>query len=127
MIIRFKGGPGSGHFGHSGRPGLRGGSLPGKVISEATEYSWKAEDTIIMRTVIETTDKITDEELTEIAMAAASEKFDIEDASLKDVDWQQTRDGFYAHVTVDLTPTEEAGEQWAEGGAYEEEFETWHE
>ena len=28
--VRFKGGPGSGHFGHIGRPGLRGGSLPGK-------------------------------------------------------------------------------------------------
>lgn len=30
IIIRFKGGPGSGHHGHRGRPGLRGGSLPGK-------------------------------------------------------------------------------------------------
>lgn len=26
--IRFKGGPGSGHFGHKGRPGHKGGSLP---------------------------------------------------------------------------------------------------
>ena len=25
-----KGGPGSGHFGHAGRPGKRGGSVPGK-------------------------------------------------------------------------------------------------
>lgn len=30
VIIRVKGGPGSGHHGHRGRPGLRGGSLPGK-------------------------------------------------------------------------------------------------
>lgn len=30
MILRFKGGPGSGHHGHRGRPGKRGGSLPGK-------------------------------------------------------------------------------------------------
>lgn len=30
MIIRVKGGPGSGHRGHRGRPGMRGGSLPGK-------------------------------------------------------------------------------------------------
>lgn len=30
MIIRVKGGPGSGHRGHRGRPGKRGGSLPGK-------------------------------------------------------------------------------------------------
>lgn len=30
MIVRVKGGPGSGHHGHRGRPGLRGGSLPGK-------------------------------------------------------------------------------------------------
>lgn len=30
MIIRFKGGPGSGHRGHRGIPGKRGGSLPGK-------------------------------------------------------------------------------------------------
>ena len=26
-----KGGPGSGHYGHAGRPGQRGGSLPGSV------------------------------------------------------------------------------------------------
>ena len=25
-----KGGPGSGHYGHAGRPGKRGGSVPGK-------------------------------------------------------------------------------------------------
>lgn len=30
MILRIKGGPGSGHHGHKGRPGIRGGSLPGK-------------------------------------------------------------------------------------------------
>lgn len=30
MIIKIKGGPGSGHHGHAGRPGKRGGSLPGK-------------------------------------------------------------------------------------------------
>lgn len=30
MILRFKGGPGSGHYRHAGRPGKRGGSLPGK-------------------------------------------------------------------------------------------------
>ena len=30
ITVRVKGGPGSGHFGHIGRPGLRGGSLPGK-------------------------------------------------------------------------------------------------
>lgn len=30
MIIKIKGGPGSGHHGHVGRPGKRGGSLPGK-------------------------------------------------------------------------------------------------
>lgn len=30
MIIKIKGGPGSGHYGHRGRPGIRGGSLPGK-------------------------------------------------------------------------------------------------
>lgn len=32
MIIRVKGGPGSGHHGHRGRPGKRGGSLPGKSV-----------------------------------------------------------------------------------------------
>lgn len=30
FVIRTKGGPGSGHFGHSGRSGKLGGSLPGK-------------------------------------------------------------------------------------------------
>ena len=29
LTLRLKGGPGSGHHGHSGRPGKRGGSLPG--------------------------------------------------------------------------------------------------
>lgn len=31
--LRFKGGPGSGHRGHRGRPGVRGGSLPGMGLS----------------------------------------------------------------------------------------------
>jgi hypothetical protein len=31
--LLLEGGPGSGHFGHKGRPGLRGGSLPGGRIS----------------------------------------------------------------------------------------------
>lgn len=30
LTIRLKGGPGSGHKGHAGRPGKHGGSLPGK-------------------------------------------------------------------------------------------------
>ena len=30
LTIRLKGGPGSGHHGHAGRPGKVGGSLPGK-------------------------------------------------------------------------------------------------
>ena len=30
VIVRLKGGPGSGHHGHAGRPGKHGGSLPGK-------------------------------------------------------------------------------------------------
>lgn len=30
LTLHFKGGPGSGHRGHAGRPGKRGGSLPGK-------------------------------------------------------------------------------------------------
>lgn len=29
IIARYKGGPGSGHYGHAGRPGKRGGSAPG--------------------------------------------------------------------------------------------------
>lgn len=33
MKVRFKGGPGSGHFNHAGRPGEVGGSLPGKYVS----------------------------------------------------------------------------------------------
>lgn len=30
LTLRYKGGEGSGHFGHRGRPGKQGGSLPGK-------------------------------------------------------------------------------------------------
>ena len=32
-IVVLKGGPGSGHFGHKGRPGLEGGSLPKDNLS----------------------------------------------------------------------------------------------
>jgi len=32
VIVRLKGGSGSGHHGHAGRPGKIGGSLPGKAI-----------------------------------------------------------------------------------------------
>lgn len=39
LTLHFKGGPGSGHRGHAGRPGKRGGSLPGKgVAAHAEEY-----------------------------------------------------------------------------------------
>ena len=31
--LLFEGGPGSGHFGHKGRPGMRGGSLPGGSVA----------------------------------------------------------------------------------------------
>lgn len=30
ILLKIKGGPGSGHHGHRGRPGIKGGSLPGK-------------------------------------------------------------------------------------------------
>ncbi len=33
LLDKRKGGPGSGHFGHAGRPGQRGGSLPGGGVS----------------------------------------------------------------------------------------------
>lgn len=37
----LKGGPGSGHFGHRGRPGLRGGSLPGGGAA-SNIHAWMA-------------------------------------------------------------------------------------
>lgn len=37
MRITFKGGPGSGHRGHAGRPGKRGGSMPGIAGSGGVE------------------------------------------------------------------------------------------
>lgn len=39
MIVRVKGGTGSGHHGHRGRPGMRGGSLPGKGGEAATNIT----------------------------------------------------------------------------------------
>jgi len=131
MIIRLKGGKGSGHHGHAGIPGKRGGSLPGKgggkVVADATEYNWKAEDTVIMKTVVELPEKVSNDELAAIAKKEANKHYDVEDASVKEVEWQETSDGFYAHATIDLTPTEEEGQKWAEGGEYGEEWETWHE
>lgn len=35
VLTFIKGGPGSGHFGHAGRPGKRGGSLPGRGTGAA--------------------------------------------------------------------------------------------
>lgn len=41
LTIRLKGGPGSGHFGHKGRPGQEGGSLPSDSSASAVgiDYS----------------------------------------------------------------------------------------
>lgn len=36
LTIKLKGGPGSGHFGHKGRPGQEGGSLPRGILSTQT-------------------------------------------------------------------------------------------
>jgi len=37
--LKIKGGPGSGHHGHAGRPGKRGGSLPGRGTNSAVRFS----------------------------------------------------------------------------------------
>ena len=37
LFLKLKGGPGSGNFGHSGRPGKRGGSSPGGEFSAMNE------------------------------------------------------------------------------------------
>ena len=39
-VIIIKGGPGSGHFGHAGRPGKRGGSAPSGGGSGAIDANW---------------------------------------------------------------------------------------
>ena len=39
FIFRFKGGEGSGHYDHKGRPGKQGGSLPGKSDNSNSESS----------------------------------------------------------------------------------------
>lgn len=47
ITVRIKGGPGSGHHGHRGRPGKVGGSLPGKgvlslgTVSAETRADWR--------------------------------------------------------------------------------------
>jgi hypothetical protein len=38
LTFRYKGGKGSGHHGHAGRPGKEGGSLPGIGITAAERY-----------------------------------------------------------------------------------------
>lgn len=37
ILVKLKGGPGSGHHGHAGRPGKRGGSVPGSAWSAPTK------------------------------------------------------------------------------------------
>lgn len=44
-IDRLKGGPGSGHHNHTGRPGKRGGSLPGKGGASAGQREPEAQST----------------------------------------------------------------------------------
>jgi hypothetical protein len=41
FVIKLKGGKGSGHFGHSGRPGKRGGSAPGGGKPIPVGWPWK--------------------------------------------------------------------------------------
>jgi hypothetical protein len=45
VTVVLKGGPGSGHYGHKGRPGEQGGSLPEGTTQSATDYGmvWRTD------------------------------------------------------------------------------------
>lgn len=71
FTIRLKGGPGSGHFGHKGRPGQEGGSLPRDLSSYGGSYSDLGDmpeigETIILRLPYEGDVKGKVERITEI-------------------------------------------------------------
>lgn len=46
LVIKVKGGPGSGNFSHAGRPGKRGGSAPAKTPGAGGVLSWIEHDYI---------------------------------------------------------------------------------
>jgi len=54
LIVKLKGGPGSGHYGHRGRPGKKGGSAPGiGVGSMHSRLDIKAEEQRAQRELAE--------------------------------------------------------------------------
>lgn len=80
VMIRFKGGPGSGHFGHSGRPGQVGGSSTSRYsISKTSGRVWTGEQH-------EATTKLTKLEKGEIgeqvAMRALEDRFGVNFSTL---------------------------------------------
>lgn len=145
------GGPGSGHHGHKGVPGQRGGSVARGVVavggvgkptvsealSKATvvdsDLDWRSEDTITGTVTIDS-----EQDLSGLSESEASAYLtqnvndehvrgitgpqDIEEIKITNIDTA----GTYATIEVDITPTVEAGDRWAEGVGGEEEWLLYH-
>lgn len=76
-----KGGPGSGHHGHAGRPGLVGGSLPGDLSMHSYLQAIRAKNAPVQRKILDAVAKVkpdysdTDKEMLLDVMAMDRERF----------------------------------------------------
>lgn len=127
----MKGGEGSGNFGHAGRPGKAGGSSPSATIpAGGMNLDWKVEDTIKGSLVLEGIDPdISDDDLKIAIMSAlpgalpyVNKASDIDDVQIlsrdSGADWIE--------VKLDVTPSEQAGQNWLDHMEGEEEWSLYH-
>lgn len=146
MVPGIKGGPGSGNYGHAGRPGLVGGSggrgvdiskapsatLKGGNIADHN-LTWECEEAIKGQIIVEhDEDEPSNEKLASFIKKQFSGEelvrniYDEEDIEKVDILSVEHGKG-YSVVQVDVTPTVEAGDLWLEEAGGEEQWTTYHE
>lgn len=99
-VYQYKGGPGSGHFGHSGRPGKVGGSATGKIIG-SPQNAISQED--FKRDNAQTT-----ESLMEVVGADLAHDWSVE----PDVLFRMAQETYSRDTIFDVSNIEQAREQY---------------
>lgn len=141
IIVAIKGGSGSGNFGHSGRPGLVGGSgggapSGGKITASEpirggtvtqSDLSWRAEDTIKGQVIIKHSSAVEpDESQLKGFIARRLPRllfFGNPDEGIQEMKISNIERGAgYTSVKVDITPTDEQGADWVEHESYGEAY-----
>ena len=135
LLVKVKGGSGSGNYGHAGRPGMVGGSggtgggatpkvaaLSANMVDD--DLKWKTEDSVVGSVTFEyegdEPDAVQIEDLVQSTDYMHINSEDIEDVEIKGVEHGK---GWF-RVDVEILPTEEAGIDWLEGGSTAEETHT---